>query len=138
MSSAALPQIKCQNLFTSFNMGGNLTSKVTIIETISMPSFTIKWTGPATGRFFFQGSNDYELNPDGTVKNSGNWANITIKFGPGDDGDRYNIAPGDTSLHVTVPTAAYAIRVFYQRTGGGGTLQSCTLNGKVGYRVLSA
>jgi hypothetical protein len=112
-------------------MSGNITSAVSIIQKISMFSYSYSWAGAGpSGNISVQVSNDYALDPQGNVKNAGTWNTLTLD----------SAGTATTSISVSGNTGtgfididqcgAYAVRTLYVRTSGTGTLQS-TINGKV-------
>lgn len=119
------PQFNPYSVITDGSMAGSLTSKVTIIQKLSLVSYSCHWTGTApVGAISVQVSNDYEQNVDGTVKNAGNWDTLPLSAPAGVTG-----STGDGFIDVYA-TAAYAIRLLYTRTSGTGTL-NVVVSGKV-------
>lgn len=100
-------------------MSGNIISKVTIVDNISMISYDISWAGTApVGLMSVQVSNSYSINADGSVKNLGNWTTLTLSSPPTVSGNT-----GNGFIDVDV-TAAYAIRLVYTQASGTGTMQA--------------
>lgn len=106
-------------------MSADITSKVTILQNMSMISYAVSWTGTAPiGVMGVQVSNDYSQNGDGTVRNPGTWTFITLSPAPAVSGDT------GTGFIDIVQTAAFAMRLVYTRTSGTGVMQA-TIIGKV-------
>lgn len=106
-------------------------SSPTILQGLSMVNYALSWTGTSpVGTIALEFSDDYAINPDGTVHNAGTW----------------NIAPFDvngaiaTSAAITgntgngmidiFSTGAYASRLLYTKGSGIGTL-TIIVTGKV-------
>lgn len=117
--------------FVSGAMTGDIASIATILQSLTNGAYTYSWAGTApVGAVSVQISNDYALNPDGTIKNAGTWNTIfftlngstVVSSAPvsGDSGDGV----------IEWSTGAYAIRTLYTFTSGTGTLQAI-INGKV-------
>ena len=125
------PQLKPQSVVTNGNMAGNLTSEVTILSNLSMASYGLSWSGTApVGAVAVQLSNDYSVNPNGTVNNPGTWNTATLNYlGSQVQSIPVTGSPGSGFIDVS-DTAAYAIRLVYTATSGTGTLQ-VVINGKV-------
>lgn len=119
------PQFNPYSVITSGDMSGSLTSKVTIIQKLSMISYDISWSGTApVGVITVQVSNSYAQNEDGTVKTAGSWTTLTLSSTTNVSG-----ATGNGFIDVDA-TAGYAIRLVYTRTSGSGSL-NVIVNGKV-------
>lgn len=119
------PLLQPISVITNGDMSGNLTSQVTIISNISMMSYSYSWSGSTPiGSITVEVSDDYSQNPDGTVKNTGNWNTLPLS----------NTAPvsGNTGngLIDIDQLGTYAVRTKYTRSSGTGTLQ-CIYKGKV-------
>jgi hypothetical protein len=75
-------------------------------------------------------SDDYKLNPDGTVESAGNWSTAPVSSG----GTTMMSVPvtgnSGTGFIDLLGTGSYAIRLIYTRTSGTGSL-NITVNGKV-------
>lgn len=129
---ATRPKIPPELVITAGSMAGSLTSAVTIIQSLSMPTYQLSWTGTSpVGTVSVQVSNDYSLYADGTVKNSGTWDSLYLVVGT--DPASQTIAITGNSGHgfIDVPlTGAYACRLIYTRTSGIGTL-NVTFSAKV-------
>lgn len=118
-------KLRPYSVITSGNIAGSLTSSPTVIQGISMLSYSYSWTGSTpVGAISIQVSNDYALNPDGSVQNAGTWNTITFTL----SGSSVTSAPvsgntGNGFIDID-QSGAYAIRTVYTRTSGTGTLQA--------------
>lgn len=122
---ASRPIFSPYSVITDGDMSGNLTSKVTVIQNLSMVSYDISWAGTApVGAITVQVSNTYSQNADGSVKNAGNWTTLVLSAAPAVSGNT-----GNGFIDVDA-NAGYAIRLVYTRTSGVGLL-NVTVNGKV-------
>lgn len=121
------------SVITNGDMSADITSQVTVLQSLTRVSYQAIWSGGSTpiGTFAIEASNDYELNPDGTVKNSGTWKALPIIL---DDGTVALSAPitgnSGTGIINADGIAEYAVRCFYDRTSGSGTL-NVIVNAKV-------
>ncbi len=108
----------------------SITSNPTILQSLTTGSYSFSWSGAAPiGTVSVEVSDDYSLNPDGTVKNSGNWITVPLLY----NGSVVQSVPvtGNTGAgFIDWSSGAYAIRTVYTKTSGTGTLQA-TFNGKV-------
>lgn len=119
------PQAGPFSVITNGDMSGNITSKPTIIQKLSMIGYDISWTGTApVGTMSVQVSNTYSENADGTVRNAGNWTTLTLSSPTPVSG-----ATGNGFIDVDA-TGAYAMRLVYTRTSGTGTMNA-TITAKV-------
>lgn len=96
-----------------------------------MLSYSYSWAGTSpSGSISVQVSNDYSLDPTGTVLNAGTWNTITFLSG----GSLVTSAAvsGNTGVGGidVFQTGFYAIRTLYTFVSGTGTLQAY-INGKV-------
>lgn len=126
------PEIKPYSVITNGNMAGSLTSSVTIIQKISMLSYGYSWSGSSpVGTVSVQVSNDYSIDAQGRVSNTGTWSTIAFRDSTGAAVTSLPVtgATGSTFIDVT-QTGAYAVRTLYTFTSGTGTLQA-VINGKV-------
>lgn len=125
------PQLAPEQVITNGSMAGNLTSKVTIIQKLSMLSYSYSWAGSSpVGTISVQVSNDYSQNADGTVANAGTWTSITLNVS-GTPSTTMSISGNTGSNFIDIDSiAAYAIRTIYTAGSGTGTLQSYVV-GKV-------
>lgn len=113
-------------------MAGDLTSLVTLLPQLTRGSFQVVWSAGATpvGDLYLQGSDDYALDPGGTVQNAGTWTNMDVSVA----GATVSAVPisGDSgSAIIEFTTGVNAIRLFYDRSSGSGTLNG-KINAKVG------
>ena len=113
------------------SMATNITSAPTILQSLIAVSYGISWAGTSpVGTVSVQVSNDYSLNPNGTVNNTGTWTVLTVQY----QGSAVTTIPvtGNTGNgFIDIDTiAAYAIRLIYTAGSGVGTL-TATINGKV-------
>ncbi len=127
---SARPNIAPQRVITNGSMAANITSNPTILLNLSMLTYQAVWTGSTpVGTIAVQGSEDYALNPDGTVGNAGTWTTLTLSY----NGTSVTSVPvsGNTgSGIIEVTTAIYALRLVYTAGSGTGTL-NVTMNAKV-------
>lgn len=120
-----------QSVITNGDMSGNLTSSVTVLQSLTRFSYAAKWAGTApVGTMSVQVSNDYSLNANGSVNNAGTWNTLTLQY----NGTLVTTVPvsgntGNGFIDVEV-SAAYATRLIYTFTSGTGTLNA-TINAKV-------
>lgn len=124
--------LRPQSVITNGNMAlASVTSAVTILQSLTVGSYTYSWSGSTPiGTVAVQISNDYSLNQDGTVNNSGTWTTIFFTL---NGSSVVSSAPvtGNTGVGVIEwSTGAYAIRTVYTKTSGTGTIQA-VVNGKV-------
>jgi len=109
----------------SGDMSGNITSKVTVIQNLSMLSYDISWSGSTpVGVMSVQFSNSYSQNADGSVRNAGNWTTITLNNPSNVSGNT-----GNGMIDIDA-TGAFAMRLVYTRASGTGTMNA-VVNGKV-------
>lgn len=124
--------LRPQAVIVDGDMSGDIVSEPTILQALTIGSYTFSWSGIAPdGKISFQLSNDYSLNPNGTVKNPGTWTTGYV-FDPATQSwiSEIPVTGSPGSGIVEFSTGAYAIRVIYTRTAGVGTLQAI-VNGKV-------
>jgi hypothetical protein len=109
----------------SGDMSTTITSKVTIIQKLSMVSYAFTWTGATgSGVVTIQVSNDYELNAQGGVENAGTWNTLPMSAAGTVTG-----ASGVGFADVD-QNAGYALRAIYTPSGSTGQM-TCTVCGKV-------
>jgi hypothetical protein len=119
------PQFSPYSVITDGDLSSNITSKVTIIQKLSLVSYTIIWSGTSpVGTITVQASNDYKQNPDGSVDNPGTWSDLPLSA-PTDITGNTGVGFVDIDSH-----AGYALRLTYTAGSGTGTLQA-TIAGKV-------
>lgn len=123
--------LRPHQVITNGSMASDITSQPTILQSLTGASYSLSWSGTSPlGVVSVETSNDYSLNPDGTVNNAGTWNPIELSLG----------GTAVTSIPVSGSTGkgfidiqkinGYAIRLFYDRTSGVGTLNSVIV-GKV-------
>ncbi len=119
-------------VITNGDMSANITSTVTVLGTISGYSYSLTWAGSTpVGTVSVQGSNDFSLNADGSVKNSGTWNTIYIVVNGGSPSATAPIS-GNTGngLIEILKTTVSAVRLIYTAGSGTGTLNAY-INGRV-------
>lgn len=111
-----------QEVLSSASMAGNLTSTPTILQSLTKVSYQVSWSGSTpVGTITIQGSNDYKLNPNGTVMNTGTWTTFTFSV----NGSVSSSLPvsGNTGNGIAdIETGVNAIRLVYTAGSGTGTL----------------
>lgn len=112
-------------------MTANITSKVTILGSCTGAGFQINWTGTSpVGTVDFEVSNDYALNPNGSVFNAGTWTPMYILVN-GTPAANIAVSGNTGTVFADITkTMAYAIRSVYTFTSGTGTMQA-VITGKV-------
>ena len=119
------PQFSPYSVITDADMSANITSQVTIIQKLSMISYSITWLGTAPiGAISVEVSNDYSQNADGSVKNAGTWNALPLSTTTNVSGNSGN---GFIDIDAS---AGYALRVVYTRTSGVG-IMNCIVSAKV-------
>lgn len=113
------------------DMSADITSSATILQSLSGASYSLSWSGTSpVGELFVQVSNDYSLNPDGSVGNAGTWTGLTLSV-DGNLEDSVSITGNSGTRYLNLTgVMAYAVRIFYDRTSGTGTLNAVIV-GKV-------
>jgi hypothetical protein len=107
-------------VITNGNMASNITSEVTVLQSLSKISYDLSWSGSSpVGTASLQVSNTYSLDPNGNVDNVGDWQTVTTSSISGNTGTGF----------IDAITGAYATRVIYTATSGTGTLNA-TVAGK--------
>lgn len=108
----------------SGSMAASIISIATIISNLSLPSYSVSWTGTApVGNLQVQVSDDYSLNANGTVNNPGTWAvmplvlNSSIVTSIPVSGNT-----GNGVIDINGQTSVQAIRLVYNFVSGSGTL----------------
>ena len=119
------PQFNPYSVIINGDMAGDLTSAVTIIQKLSLISYSVSWAGSSpVGVMSVEVSNDYSKNSDGTVNNPGTWNALPLSGTTNVSG---NSSTGFIDIELN---AGYAIRLKYTRTSGTGTMQAL-VNAKV-------
>lgn len=128
------PQFSPAPVFTAVtgqSMAGNLTSLSTIIQKLSLISYSFSWAGSSpVGVINIQVSNDYSLNPNGSVNNAGTWNTMPVDLNGTTVTDipvSGNTGNGFADIRLN---GGYALRVIYTFTSGTGTLNA-VINAKV-------
>lgn len=113
------PQLSPYPVIIDGDMSGNITSKVTIIDKLSLMSYSVSWVGTVpVGSMTVEVSNDYSQNVDGTVKNAGLWTALPLDATASVTG-----SPDNGFIDIDLQ-AGYAMRLRYVRTSGTGTMQA--------------
>lgn len=113
-------------------MSDDITSEVTILQSIPLTSYEVAWSGTALdGSFSVEGSNSYKVSADGfTVLEQGNWTPLVFSY----NGSAVDSVPvtDDTGSGIfnIANNGLYAIRLVYTSVSGTGTLD-VIINGKV-------
>lgn len=105
------------------SMAASITGAPTILSNVSLVSYSFAWTGSSpSGTISLQGSNDYSLNPNGSVLNAGSWDALTLNY-QGNAVTSITISgnSGSGLIDITA-TGIYAIRPVYTRSSGTGDL----------------
>lgn len=119
------PLIKPFSVITDGSLSGNLTSKVTVIDNLSMVSYSLSWAGSSpSGAVNVQASNDYSEYADGSVNNAGTWNTLPLSISPAISG---NSGSGFIDIDAQ---AGHALRLTYTAISGSGTL-NVLVTGKV-------
>jgi hypothetical protein len=98
-------------------------SEATILASNSTISYSGSWSGSTpVGTLALQFSDDYSLNPDGTVGNSGTWEIAPVAInGAFVTSGTVSGNTGTFRFDVTT-TSAHASRLLYTKGSGTGTL----------------
>lgn len=100
-------------------MSSSITSKVTIVQKLSLISYSVSWVGSTpVGTMSVEVSNDYVENADGSVKTAGTWNALPLDASTAVSGNTDN---GFIDIDLQ---AGYAMRLKYTRTSGTGTMQA--------------
>lgn len=117
-------------VITAGSMAGNLTSAITLLQSVTKLSYALVWTGTTPiGTVSIQASNDYSVLPTGLVNAAGTWTTLTLSY----NGNTVTTVPvsGNTGNgFIDVVSAAYALRLIYTATSGIGSL-TVTVSGKI-------
>lgn len=124
------PVLRPFQVLTAGSMAGNLTSSVTVLQSVTKLSYALSWTGTSpVGTVSVQASNDYSISGVGVVSNTGTWTTLTLSY----NGNSVTTVPvtGNTGNgFIDVITAAYAVRLIYTAASGVGSL-TVTISGKI-------
>ncbi len=126
------PRIPPESVITSGDMSAaSITSAVTILQSLTLGTYAYSWSGTTPiGNIAIQISNDYALNPDGSVKNAGTWNTVYVVLNGSSTVNAIPVSGNTGNGIVEWSTGAYAIRTVYTKTSGVGTLQ-CVFAAKV-------
>lgn len=107
------------------DMSADIVSAVTIIQPMSLASYSYSWTGASpVGVITVQVSNDFSQNLDGSVKNAGTWNTLPLSSSTNITGN------SDVGFIDIDAQGGHALRTVYTRTSGTGTL-TATVSSKV-------
>lgn len=116
---ASRPIAAPYSVITNGSMAGNLTSLVSIIQNLSLMSYSVTWSGATPiGAVTVQVSNDYTQNGDGTVANAGTWNTLPLSATGTVSGNT-----GTGFIDIT-ENAGYALRLVYTAASGTGVLNA--------------
>lgn len=124
--------LRPQAVITAVSMASNITSAVTILQSMSIANYAVSWIGTTpVGTLSVQASDDYAATPDGrNVLNAGTWNTVPLLLA----GALVTSIPisGNTGNGMIDldGLGAYAVRLVYTAGSGTGTL-TATINGKV-------
>lgn len=116
----------------TINMASTTASSATIMQSLSMLSYAISWTGTTpVGTLALQFSDDYSVSPNGeTVIKAGTWNTAPMDIaGAFVTSASVSGNTGNGIIDVTT-TGHYAVRLLYTAGSGTGTL-SIIVSGKV-------
>lgn len=123
--------LRPQPVLTNGDMSGSLITQPTILQSLSCGSYSLTWTGTTpNGTVSLQVSDDYKLNPDGTVENAGTWNTAPVTVGGASATTMPVSGNTGTGFIDILGTGSYAIRLIYTAVSGTGSL-NVTVNGKV-------
>lgn len=122
---ASRPILSPYSVVTNGDMSGNITSKVSMLQNVSMLSYSIKWAGSSpVGAITVEVSNDYSQDASGAVANPGTWNELPLS-------DTTDISGNSGKGFIDIDAiAGLAVRLVYTRVSGTGTL-NVMVNGKV-------
>ena len=122
---ASRPIFSPYSVITNGDMSDDIISEVTIIQKLSMLSYSVSWSGSSpVGSISIQVSNDYSKNVDGTVDNAGTWNTLPLS-------DTTDISGNTGNGFIDIDASAgYALRLLYTSTSGTGEMQ-VIITGKV-------
>lgn len=111
------------NLLPTIDMSQTSTaSAVTILASNSTIQYSGSWAGSTpVGTLALQFSDDFSLNPNGTVNNAGTWETAPIAIG-GAFVTSGSISGNTGTFRFDVTTGANASRLLYTKGSGTGTL----------------
>jgi len=107
------------------SMAANITSAPTILQSLTGISYSLSWTGSSpVGTASVQVSNDFSLNPNGTVNNAGTWTTLELQVN-GSPVSSIPVSGNTGTAFIDIQkTMAYAIQLVYTAASGTGTLQA--------------
>ncbi len=122
--------LRPMSVITNGDMSGNITSQVTILQSLTIGTYAYSWAGTSpVGAISVEISNDYKA--DGAnVINAGTWTAIYFTLNGSSVVAAAPVSGNTGNGVIEWSTGAYAIRTKYAFTSGTGTLQS-VINGKV-------
>ena len=113
------------------SMATNITSTPTVLQSLTLGTYAYSWAGASpVGALAIQISDDYSLNPNGTVNNAGTWNTVYVTLNGSTVTNSIPISGNTGNGIVEWSTGAYAIRTIYTATSGTGAL-TATIVAKV-------
>jgi len=114
------PLIKPFPAILNGNMATTIVSAVSVIDNLSMVSYSYSWAGTApSGTISVQVSNDYTQNGQGVANNpNATWNTLPLSSTPTVSGNT-----GNGLIDIDM-IGSYAIRTVYTPVSGTGTLQA--------------
>lgn len=114
---ASRPLIKPYTAIKAGDMSTTLVSDISIVDQISLISYSYSWTGTAPiGVVTVEVSNDYTQNAAGGTVNAGTWNSLPLSSTASISGNT-----GNGMIDIQLP-GAYAVRTRYVPASGTGTL----------------
>lgn len=128
---ASRPLINAHKLIVNAAMTADIYG-TSLIETPTLVSYTIVWTGSPVGTFTIEVCNDAQVNSDGTIiANTGTWTPLPFTNGSGATVTSVAAGGASGSIQVSMDLVPFSfIRVHYAFTSGTGTL-NVTMSAKV-------
>lgn len=125
------PYIPSEPVIVNGSMALTLTSAVTIIQRLSMISYSCSWSGSTPlGNIQVQVSNDFSENPDGSIRVNGTWNPIPVAVS-GSETTSIPVSGNTGNGFIDLDQlGGYAVRLQYLPTSGTGTL-NVVVNAKV-------
>lgn len=113
------------------DMSDDIISDVTILQSLTKCSYSYSWTGSSpVGSISVEVSDDYSVNPDGSVENVGTWNLLPVNLS-GTVVTTIPVSGNSGSGGVDIDSISfYAIRTVYSSDSGTGSLNA-TIVGKV-------
>lgn len=104
-------------------MASSITSAPTFLETLTMASYSISWTGTTpVGTISLQTSNDATLDSAGQLANSGTWNTAPLQSGGASVSSIPISGNSGSGMIEILATGVNAVRLVYTATSGTGTL----------------